>query len=60
VKLNFSFCLEAHCFDDIYAKCIAVEPAGPGRDSRLCELHITAMEEKDRAVIRQWMAEVAA
>ncbi|HKK99453.1 MAG TPA: adenylate/guanylate cyclase domain-containing protein [Desulfotignum sp.] len=60
VKLNFSFCLEAHCFDDIYAKCIAVEPAGPGRDSRLCELHITAMAEKDRAVIRQWMAEVAA
>jgi adenylate cyclase len=60
VKLNFSFCLEAHCFDDIYAKCIAMEPAGAGRDSHLCQLHITAMEEKDRAIIRQWMAEAAA
>lgn len=60
VKLNFSFCLEAHCFDDIYAKCIAMEPVGAGRDSHLWQLHITAMEEKDRAVIRQWMAEAAA
>jgi len=57
VRLNFDFCLEAHCFGDIYAKCTAIEMV---RGSHHCELHVTAMEEKDRAVIRQWMAEAAA
>ena len=60
MKLNFSFCLEAHCFDDIYAKCIAVEPAGGNEDSLFCQMHVTAMAEKDRVVIRRWMAEAAA
>ncbi|MFO7911351.1 MAG: hypothetical protein R6V15_04240, partial [Desulfotignum sp.] len=57
VRLNFDFCLEAHCFGDIYAKCTAVEMV---HGSYHCALHVTAMEEKDRAVIRKWMAEAAA
>ncbi len=57
VRLNFDFCLEAHCFGDIYAKCTAMETV---RGSHHCQLHVTAMEEKDRAVIRKWMAEAGA
>jgi hypothetical protein len=57
VKLNFDFCLEAHCFDDIYAKCIDTEPARDGHHSRL---HITAMAESDRERIREWMAQASA
>jgi class 3 adenylate cyclase len=57
VKLNFDFCLEAHCFDDIYAKCIHAEPARDGHHSRL---HITAMADGDRERIREWMAQASA
>jgi hypothetical protein len=57
VKLNFDFCLEAHCFDDIYAKCIDTEP---DRDGYHSQLHITAMAESDRERIREWMAQASA
>ncbi|MCF8075734.1 MAG: hypothetical protein K9K63_04175 [Desulfotignum sp.] len=57
VKLNFDFCLEAHCFDDIYAKCIHTEPARDGHHSRL---HITAMADGDRERIRGWMSQASA
>ncbi len=57
VKLNFDFCLEAHCFDDIYAKCIDSEPARDGYHSRL---HITSMAEKDRERIKEWIVQASA
>jgi class 3 adenylate cyclase/cell division protein FtsL len=57
VKLNFDFCLEAHCFDDIYAKCTDTEPVRDGHHSKL---HITAMAENDRERIREWMAQASA
>ncbi|MCF8112728.1 MAG: adenylate/guanylate cyclase domain-containing protein [Desulfotignum sp.] len=57
VKLNFDFCLEAHCFDDIYAKCIHSEPVRDGHHARL---HITAMTEKDRERIKEWMTQASA
>ena len=57
VKLNFDFCLEAHCFDDIYAKCIDTEPVRDGHHARL---HITAMTDGDRERIREWMAQASA
>jgi adenylate cyclase len=56
VKLNFDFCLEAHCFDDIYAKCINSEPARDGHHARL---HITSMAEKDRERIKEWVAQAS-
>ncbi|MDT8379601.1 MAG: adenylate/guanylate cyclase domain-containing protein [Desulfotignum sp.] len=52
VKLNFDFCLEAHCFEDIYAKCIHTEP---GRGGHHSQMHITAMADGDRERIREWM-----
>lgn len=57
VKLNFDFCLEAHCFDDIYAKCIHTEPVRGGHHSTL---HITAMADSDRERIREWMTQASA
>lgn len=57
VKLNFDFCLEAHCFDDIYAKCIHTEPAKDGHHVRL---HITSMAENDRERIKEWIAQASA
>jgi adenylate cyclase len=57
VKLNFDFCLEAHCFDDIYAKCMHTEPAKDGYHVRL---HITSMAENDRERINEWMAQASA
>jgi adenylate cyclase len=57
VKLNFDFCLEAHCFDDIYAKCTFSEP---GKDNKHhARLHITSMAEKDRERIKEWMVQAS-
>ncbi|MFO7750890.1 MAG: adenylate/guanylate cyclase domain-containing protein [Desulfobacteraceae bacterium] len=54
VKIQFDFCLEAHCFEAIYAKCTECQAGG---EKNRCKLRITAMEEKDRAIVKQWMAE---
>ena len=56
VKLNLNFCLEAHCFGDIYAKSVACDSRG--RES-LCRFSITAMPEKDRAVLTRWRKQAA-
>ncbi len=54
VKLRFDFCVEAHCFDDIYAKCM-----GPDAEPGISQLRITAIEEKDRSLIREWISQVS-
>lgn len=54
VKLNIEFCLEAHCFDDIYAKCIAVAESQGRHD---CRFRVTAIGYRDRALIKKWLAE---
>jgi len=52
VKLKLDFCIDAHCFDDIYAK--TIEPATSGNDSKT-RFSITAMEEKDKVLLDKWM-----
>jgi len=54
VRLKFDFCMEAHCFEDVYAKVIQVQ-----RDSQKArfELRITAMAPSDRALLTQWIRE---
>ena len=54
VKLKFDFCLEAHCFEDLYAKNIPVETKGK---NSFCQLQITSMNPKDRAILKKWMAQ---
>jgi class 3 adenylate cyclase len=56
IKLNFNFCVEAHCFDDIYAKSTSTEM----EQNRLCtKFSITAMGENDKTIIRKWMKEAS-
>ena len=56
VKLNFNFCADAHCFDDIYAKVMADEPE-PGSQVRL--FRITSMTQKDREILNRWIQDIS-
>nr|MDA3791151.1 adenylate/guanylate cyclase domain-containing protein [Desulfobacula sp.] len=52
IRLKFDFCLEAHCFEDIYAKSIPIGKKGENSFSRL---QITSMDPKDREIVKKWM-----
>jgi len=54
VKLKLDFCIDAHCFDDIYAKTMDLQTDGENHQVRFS---ITAMEEKDKALLDRWMAQ---
>jgi len=56
VKLLFSFCREAHCFSDIYAKVLGVEQNG-GR--LLHRLGVTYMDPRDKALLSGWIETTA-
>ena len=55
VKILFSFCKEAHCFSDIYAKVLDVK-----EKDRLpiYRLHVTYMEQTDKAFLQEWIQSV--
>jgi adenylate cyclase len=56
VKLIFDFCLDAHCFEDIYAKVLSVDK----KDGVwVHQLQITSIDPKDRSVLDQWMKEAS-
>lgn len=56
IKLNFNFCVEAHCFDDIYAKSTSTQM----EQNQFCtKFSITAMGENDKNIIRKWMKETS-
>lgn len=52
IRLRFDFCLDAHCFEDIYAKNIPIEKKGEENFNRL---QITSMAPKDREIVKKWM-----
>ncbi|MBC8439684.1 MAG: adenylate/guanylate cyclase domain-containing protein [Deltaproteobacteria bacterium] len=52
IMLRFDFCLDAHCFEDIYAKSIPIEKEGGESFNRL---QITSMDPKDKSIIKKWM-----
>lgn len=54
IRLKFDFCIDAHCFEDIYAKSIPLEKKG---EKSLNRLRITAMDPKDRAILKKWMSQ---
>lgn len=56
IKLVFDFCVEAHCFEDIYAKVLSVENT---KDGTVHHLQITAIDHKDRALLEKWMQEAS-
>lgn len=52
VKLLFTFCQDAHCFSDIYAKVVGVENDGQPSDYRL---HVTYIDQRDKMLLDDWM-----
>ncbi|MFO7715024.1 adenylate/guanylate cyclase domain-containing protein [Desulfosarcina sp.] len=52
VKLLFTFCQDAHCFSDIYAKVVDVENSG---HPPVYRLHVTYMDQQDRELLTRWM-----
>jgi len=56
IKLTFDFCLDAHCFEDIYAKVISVEE----NQGRLVhKLQVTSIDPKDRNILDKWIKEAS-
>ncbi|NQT69041.1 MAG: adenylate/guanylate cyclase domain-containing protein [Desulfobacteraceae bacterium] len=56
IKLVFDFCVEAHCFEDIYAKVLSVENT---KDGTVHHLQITAIDHKDRELLEKWIREAS-
>lgn len=52
LKIRFNFCVEAHCFEDIYAK--VMEPPATGPEARHI-LEITSISQTDRAILEEWI-----
>ena len=56
IKLKFDFCIEAHCFEDIYAKILSIETDQTKEFNRM---NITSMDQKDRDILKKWMSQAA-
>ena len=54
IKLRFDFCMEAHCFDDIYGKIL---PPTDHDDKSHSQLRITSIKPVDRDILKKWMEE---
>jgi adenylate cyclase len=54
VKLRFDFCVDSHCFSDVYAKVIA---GNSDRDGDICQMHITSINSQDRRILDRWLSE---
>ena len=56
IKLIFDFCVDAHCFDDIYAKVVSVEEHDGTSVNRL---RFTSINAKDREILQRWITEAS-
>ena len=56
IKLIFDFCMDAHCFDDIYAKVLSAEEHN---DKMVTRFRITSINQKDRDILKKWTAEAS-
>ncbi len=56
IKLIFDFCMDAHCFDDIYAKVLSPEEQ---KDKKVPRLRITSINQKDRTILKKWISEIS-
>ncbi len=54
IKLKFDFCIDAHCFEDIYAKSLSIET---DQNRKISRLRITSMDQKDRDILEIWMTQ---
>lgn len=53
IRLRFEFCVDAHCFEYIDARGLPAEEEG----GAAYRLGITAMDPKDRGVLKKWLRE---
>ena len=56
VKLKLDFCMEAHCFDAMYAKTTKVKGS---KETAVTRFIITSMAEKDRTLLDKWRDQAA-
>jgi len=56
IKLVFDFCVEAHCFEDIYAKVLSVKEKD---GTSVHQLQITSINPKDREILDEWMKDAS-
>jgi class 3 adenylate cyclase len=56
IKFIFDFCIEAHCFDPVYAKIAFLEPDPAGV---VYGVQITSISRKDEEILLRWMKDVA-
>lgn len=54
LKIQINFCTEAHCFEPIYAKVLALKQEGMNATHRI---KITAMAQEDRDIMESWVHE---
>jgi len=52
IKLAFDFCVDAHCFGDIYAKVVSQETLS---DKVVYQMRITSIRKEDRDILKRWM-----
>ncbi|CAD7846688.1 MAG: hypothetical protein [Olavius algarvensis Delta 4 endosymbiont] len=52
IKLVFEFCVDAHCFGDIYAKVLSQESQN---GKMVHQMRITSISKADRDILKQWM-----
>ena len=56
IKLIFDFCMDAHCFSDIYAKVLSAEEQN---NKMVTRFRITAMDQKDGDILKKWASEAS-
>ena len=56
IKLIFDFCMDAHCFSDIYAKVLSAEEQN---NKIVTRFRITAMDQKDGDILKKWASEAS-
>ncbi len=56
IKLIIHFCVDAHCFEDMYAKVVSVSEH---KGQRVNHLKITSINPKDRDILKKWMLETS-
>lgn len=54
IKLIFDFCVDAHCFDDIYAKVVSIQKH---KGKTVNNFRITSINPKDRDILNKWIQE---
>ncbi len=54
IKLKFDFCIDAHCFEEIYVKTHSIETE---QNRKFNRLRITSMDQKDKDIIKNWMTQ---